>query len=60
MEQKLIFLEGKNYGGLEDCDKVNKELTSGWMVQNVFPQKVGTTSNEGFGGFLVILKKVNL
>lgn len=56
-KQKLIFLEGKSYGGLEDCEKVNDEINQGWVIQNVFPQKVGHEGANGFGGFLIILKK---
>lgn len=58
MAQKLVFIEGENYGGVKNLETVNNELAQdGWMVQNIFPQKVASEGAHGFGGFLVILKK---
>lgn len=58
MSQKIVFIEGSNYGSEPNLEQINNDLThGGWSVQNVFPQKVSSEGVHGFGGFLIILKK---
>lgn len=54
--EKIIFIKGKNLGGM-DVDDVNSELSAGWKIKNVFPQRVSYDGGTGYGGYLIVLIK---